>query len=195
MCYTQYLYHHRPILSCHQMPRRQVHQGFGVFRPSKESCFRKTILSKIAEREEEKIICQCVLLVGHTDEINLTGRLSTRLARGMGTDHATATFHTLLPTDWSPPFGLDSAGTTGEVEITENGTSTTTTTTTEGGSYASSSSSQHARAARAAYALGVSIGVAEPPFHRTKVISIMPRFVVVNLVGRSILVKLALIAN
>ena len=58
MCYTQYLYHHRPIRSCHQVPRRQVHQGFGVFRPSKESCFRKTILSKIAEREEEKIICQ-----------------------------------------------------------------------------------------------------------------------------------------
>ena len=140
------------------------------------------------EEEESNYRLEDVLLVGHTDEINLTGRLSTRLARGMGTDHATATFHTLLPTDWSPPFGLDSAGTTGEVEITENGT-TTTTTTTEGGSYASSSSSHHARAARAAYALGVSIGVAEPPFHRTKVISIMPRFVVVNLVGRSILVK------
>jgi hypothetical protein len=41
-------------------------------------------------------------------------------------DQATATFHTLLPTGWSTPFGLDSAGTTGEVEIQEGGASSST---------------------------------------------------------------------
>ena len=120
-----------------------------------------------------------LLLVGHTDELNRTGRLSARLARGVDSDHATATFHTLLPTGWSTPFGLDSAGTTGEVEIREDGEKNKKNMSTlSGGS-----------GVAAAYSLGVSIGVAAPPFSRTKVISLMPRFVVVNLVGRSLLVK------
>jgi hypothetical protein len=127
-------------------------------------------LSDHTNEDFEEVIMrpEDLLLVGYTDvELN-TGRLSTRLARGMDSDHATATFHSLLPTEWSTPFGLDSAGTTGEVEIQEE-----------------TSSSNH----KAAYTLGVSIDVALPPFERTKVISVAPRFVIVNMVGRSILVK------
>ncbi len=149
-----------------------------------------------------------LLLLGYSKPSSRTGRLSVRLAKGMDSTHSTATFHALLPTDWSKPFGIDSAGTTGEVEIKEEESSDNATgwhlgklfgrRTSKpqwGGAIPALSSSGVEESSigdeisQAAYSLGVSIDVARSPFHRTKVISIMPRFVLVNLMGRPLLVK------
>jgi hypothetical protein len=147
-----------------------------------------------------------LLLLGYSKPTLRSGRLSVRLAKGMDSTHSTATFHELLPTDWSQPFGIDSAGTTGEVEIKEEESSDrhkgwhlgsifgrgNRKTSRWGRSSSTWSSKENLTGdeiSQAAYSLGVSIDVARAPFHRTKVISIMPRFVVVNLMGRPLLVK------
>ena len=139
-----------------------------------------------------------LLLLGYSKPESRTGRLSVRLAKGMDSTHSTATFHSLLPTDWSKPFGIDSAGTTGEVEIKEESSNHSKSFSFQnfmGKSISASTKTPDTwsingdEVCQAAYSLGVSIDVARAPFHRTKVISIMPRFVVVNLIGRSLLVK------
>ena len=114
-----------------------------------------------------------LILMDFSNTQAMTSRVSVRLARGMNSTHASSTFTTLLPTEWSRPFALDSAGTTGEIEIPE----------------AKSVSNILMYGERAAYSLGVSIGLGNGPFAHTRVVTIASRFLLVNHMGRPLLVK------
>jgi len=71
---------------------------------------------------------------------------------------------------WSQPIGLDSAGTAGLIELKQQWNVT-------------------ADRPRQVFMLGVSINVAEGAFHRTKVITLTPRFILINALGRTLKIK------
>ena len=124
-------------------------------------------------KEEWNARSESLILMDFSNLETRTSRVSVRLARGMNSTHASSTFNTLLPTEWSIPFALDSAGTTGEIEIPEEKNVSNILMYRE----------------RAAYSLGVSIGLGHGPFSHTRVVTIAPRFLVVNHTGRPLLVK------
>ena len=93
-------------------------------------------------------------MVHYTDPVKKKGRIRLKTADSI----------------WSKPIGVDSAGTSGNVELKQRWNVSNDR-------------------ANKLYVLGVSIAVAEGKFRRTKVVTIAPRFVLMNGLERSIKVK------
>lgn len=93
-------------------------------------------------------------MVHYTDRVQKKGRIRLKTADSI----------------WSKPIGVDSAGTSGNVELKQRW------------------NVSNDKASRL-YVLGVSIAVAEGKFRRTKVVTISPRFILMNGLERSIKVK------